>query len=98
MYVCQRSGAAGLPTSKKGHHMHTSLRLAPALLALCAALSAGAVHAQSAAQPASQGYQAILASPLRTPADRKTDERRKPAEFLAFAQVKPGMKAFDIAS
>jgi predicted methyltransferase len=81
--------------------MHTPLRFAPVLIALCAALAAGTACAESAAQSgahATQGYQAVLASPIRTPEDRKTDERRKPAEFLAFAQVRPGMKAFDLAS
>jgi predicted methyltransferase len=81
--------------------MHTPLRFAPVLLALCAALAAGTAAAQSTAAPAAQGgqnYQAVLASPIRTPDDRKMDARRKPAEFLAFAQVRPGMKAFDMAS
>ena len=78
--------------------MHTSLRFAPVLLALFAALATGTVSAQHATQSASQAYQATLASPIRTAEDRKQDERRKPAEFLAFAQVRPGMKAFDLAS
>ncbi|HEX8786765.1 MAG TPA: class I SAM-dependent methyltransferase [Telluria sp.] len=81
--------------------MQPSLRFAPVLLALCAALAGGTAFAQSgtpSASQASQAYQAALASPIRTPADRKTDERRKPAQFLAFAEVHPGMKAFDIAS
>lgn len=89
--------------------MHASLRSAPLrfvpLLALCAGLAAGTACAQSNAPSASQSssqtsqaYQAALASPIRTPDDRKTDARRKPAEFLAFAGVRPGMKAFDIAS
>ena len=81
--------------------MHTPLRFAPVLLALCAALAAGGASAQStssSAPQASQKYDAVLASPIRTPDDRKMDERRKPAEFLAFAEVRPGMKAFDIAS
>jgi predicted methyltransferase len=82
--------------------MHTSLRFAPVLLTLCAALAAGTSSAQSAAQhanqSASQSYSAVLASPIRTPDDRKMDERRKPAEFLAFAKVRPGMKVFDMAS
>ena len=44
------------------------------------------------------GYQAAIASPIRTDDDRKTDAKRKPAEFLAFAEVRPGLKALDIAS
>lgn len=30
--------------------------------------------------------------------DRKDDAKRKPAEFLAFAQVKPGMQVLDVAA
>ncbi|KLU34795.1 hypothetical protein AB595_22215 [Massilia sp. WF1] len=77
--------------------MRTSLRSALAFSALSAALLAGG-FAQAAGQPAGAGYQAAIASPIRTDDDRKTDAKRKPAEFLAFAEVRPGMKAFDIAS
>lgn len=76
--------------------MHTSLRFVPVLLALCAGL-AGPASAQSSTS-ASQPYAAAIASPIRNGDDRKDDDRRKPAEFLAFAQVKPGMKAFDLVS
>ena len=77
--------------------MRNPLRSALAFSALSAALLAGGfVHA--ADQPAGSGYQAAIASPIRTDDDRKTDAKRKPAEFLAFAEVRPGMKAFDIAS
>lgn len=81
--------------------MHTPRRFAPLLLALCAALAAGTAGAQTApssSAQASQTYQAVLASPIRTADDRKLDARRKPAEFLAFAQVHPGEKVFDMAS
>ncbi|MGO4477495.1 class I SAM-dependent methyltransferase [Massilia sp. 2TAF26] len=77
--------------------MRNPLRSALAFSALSAALLAGGfVHA--ADQPAASGYQAAIASPIRTDDDRKTDAKRKPAEFLAFAGVRPGMKALDIAS
>jgi predicted methyltransferase len=81
----------------KGLTMRTPLRFALAS-ALSAALLAGAFPALAADQPAASGYQAAIASPIRTDADRKDDAKRKPAEFLAFAQVKPGMKALDVAS
>jgi len=51
----------------------------------------------SAADGAPQ-YQAAISSPSRTDADRKDDAKRKPAEFLAFAQVKPGMKVLDVVT
>jgi predicted methyltransferase len=81
----------------KGLTMRTALRFAIALSSLSAALLAG-YPAQAADQPAASGYQAAVASPIRTDDDRKTDAKRKPAEFLAFAQVKPGMKALDVSS
>jgi predicted methyltransferase len=74
--------------------MRTPLRFA---LLFSAAL-ASALPAAAADQPAGAGYQAAVASPIRTDEDRKSDAKRKPAEFLAFAQVKPGMKALDVSS
>jgi predicted methyltransferase len=41
---------------------------------------------------------AAVSSPLRLDADRKDDAKHKPAEFLAFAQVKPGMKVLDLVA
>jgi|APCry1669189534_1035231.scaffolds.fasta_scaffold00090_20 predicted methyltransferase len=41
---------------------------------------------------------ALLASPVRLPADLGADASRKPVEFLNFTQIKPGMKALDIAA
>jgi predicted methyltransferase len=75
--------------------MHTQLRTAPLLIAL-GLLFAGAAPVHAAGQ--SQDWQAAIASPARTDDDRKSDAKRKPAEFLAFAQVRPGMKALDVAS
>ena len=43
-------------------------------------------------------YAAIVASPDRSDADRKTDQRRKPAELLAFSGVKTGMKVLDVGA
>jgi len=77
--------------------MRTSLRSALLFSAsLLAVLPAVSVIA--AGQPAGSSYQAAVASPIRTAEDHKDDAKRKPAEFLAFAEVKPGMKALDIAS
>lgn len=42
--------------------------------------------------------QAIVASPDRSDADRKNDERRKPAEMLAFIGVREGMTALDVSA
>jgi predicted methyltransferase len=41
---------------------------------------------------------AVVASPDRSDADRKIDERRKPEMLLAFAGVKPGMKVLEVGA
>jgi predicted methyltransferase len=74
--------------------MRTSLRFALLLSATLATV----LPVAAADQPSASGYQAAIASPIRTTEDRKTDAKRKPAEFLAFARVKPGMKALDVSS
>jgi len=43
-------------------------------------------------------YQNAIASPIRTDQDRRMDASRHPAEFLAFAQVQPGMKVLDVSA
>jgi predicted methyltransferase len=48
------------------------------------------------AQDAAVDYQAIVAAPDRSDADRQTDQRREPAKMLAFTGVKPGMKVLDM--
>jgi predicted methyltransferase len=40
----------------------------------------------------------VIASPSRTEQDRKIDAARHPAEFLAFAQARPGMKVLDVSA
>lgn len=63
---------------------------------IAAALLALAVLPHAFAQDTKQ-YESAIAHKARE-ADRKDDARRKPAEFLAFAQVKPGMQVLDIAA
>ena len=53
----------------------------------------GAVSAQNVKAP---DYEAIVASPDRSDADRQVDVRRQPAKMLAFAGAKPGMKVLDM--
>jgi predicted methyltransferase len=43
-------------------------------------------------------YDAIIAAPDRTDADRNTDKRRKPAQILAFTGIRPGMRVLDLAA
>ncbi len=49
------------------------------------------------AQPAPD-YAALLAAPDRSDADREADKRRDPLLFLAFADVRPGMKVLDMGA
>jgi predicted methyltransferase len=49
--------------------------------------------AQDAGAP---DYQAIVAAPDRSDADRQADARRQPAKLLAFAGVRTGMKVLDM--
>lgn len=77
--------------------------LAHALLALSAAALAGPFSsAQAAGQDSAasvqSSYQAAIANPARTDEDRKGDAKRKPAEFLAFAKVRPGMQVLDVSA
>ena len=57
---------------------------------------AAAMWVPAAAQDAAPDYQAIVAAPDRSDADRQTDERRDPARMLAFTGVKAGMKVLDM--
>ena len=43
-------------------------------------------------------FQALIASPDRSEADRKNDMRRKPAQMLAFYEVRPGMRVADLGA
>lgn len=60
------------------------------------ALLALAVMPFASAQDASS-YKAAIEHKARE-GDRKDDAKRKPSEFLAFAQVKPGMKVLDVSA
>ena len=52
-----------------------------------------AAAAQDARAP---DYEAIVASPDRSDADRQTDGRRQPAKMLAFTGARPGMRVLDM--
>ncbi len=43
-----------------------------------------------------QDYDAIVATPDRSDADRQTDQRRAPVKMLAFTGIKTGMKVMDV--
>jgi predicted methyltransferase len=79
--------------------MQKQNRLASAAFALTACGFFSHANAEPAAAPQAQSqYQSAINSPARTDDDRKSDAKRKPAEFLAFVQAKPGMKVLDLAA
>lgn len=61
------------------------------------ALFAGLIAGCATVAPAPD-YQALVASPDRSDADRTNDIRRKPVPFLAFMDVRPGMTVADISA
>src|SRR5450759_4763940 len=65
------------------------------LLSAAAAVLAGCAGMAQHAWEVTPEIRAVVASPDRSDADRKTDERRKPELMLAFAGVKPGMKVLE---
>ncbi len=75
------------------------LTLAALTLGLAALAGPGTALAEATNSAASAPqYAAIIASPLRTADDVKGDAKRKPAVFLAFTGVQPGMKVLDVAA
>ena len=67
-------------------------------IALLAAALLVALLAGCATEPAVPDFQALLASPDRSDADRKNDLRRNPAQLLAFYGVRPGMRVADLGA
>jgi predicted methyltransferase len=75
----------------------------PGLLGVLVSLSvlagSGAARAENAKTPdKAPDYEAVLASPDRSDADRQTDQRRQPARMLAFTGVSSGMKVLDMGA
>jgi len=76
-------------------------RLFSALLAtlvLAWAVNSYASPQSDVPQAAFDSYKQAVASPIRTDEDRDADAKRKPLEFLQFANVLPGMRVLDIAA
>jgi len=59
-------------------------------------IAASLLAAPLQAQPVPDFIAAAVASPERSAKDRERDARDKPAELLAFAGLKPGMKVADV--
>jgi predicted methyltransferase len=74
----------------------TSSRSHIGVLAILSILAGYAMFPAAAQEAATPDYQAIVAAPDRSDADRQTDRRREPARMLAFTGVKAGMKVLDM--
>ena len=77
------------------HSIHCRAGAIGVLVSLSMLACWGAVSAQETKAP---DYQAIVAAPDRSDADRQTDQRRQPAKMLAFTGVKGGMKVLDMGA
>jgi predicted methyltransferase len=64
------------------------------LIALAGCSSVSPDNPRAAAERA----QTVIASPIRTDQDRRMDASRRPAEFLPFTMVRPGMQVLDVAA
>src|SRR3954454_9461715 len=66
------------------------------ILASLVIVTGDAVAPAAAQDSTTPDYQAIVASPDRSDADRQTDKRREPAKMLGFTGVRSGMKVLDM--
>ena len=69
-----------------------------AVIAVGTTIAAWAACTCTFAQTATPDYASIIAAPDRSDADRQIDTRRDPLKFLAFAELRPGMKVLDIGA
>ena len=73
----------------------------PAILAtpvFVVSLLFGSLTEAAADLASTEHYQNAIQSPIRTEQDRRMDATRRPAEFLPFTQVKPGMQVLDVSA
>lgn len=81
-------------------HMELNRLLAalPVLAGAISMLGACASFAPADDRAMAEAYRQVIANPIRTDQDRRTDTARHPAEFLAFTQVRPGMQVLDVSA
>jgi predicted methyltransferase len=70
----------------------------PVLVGAISMLGACASFAPADDRAMTEAHRQVIANPIRTDQDRRTDAARHPAEFLAFTQVRPGMQALDVSA
>ena len=66
------------------------------ILASLVIVAGDAIVPAAAQDSVTPDYQAIVASPDRSDADRQTDKRREPVKMLGFTGVRGGMKVLDM--
>jgi predicted methyltransferase len=83
----------------QGIFMLRSIHRCPSAVGVLVSLSMLAgLSAASAEGTRPPDYEAIVAAPDRSDADRLTDQRRQPARMLAFTGATDGMKVLDMGS
>jgi predicted methyltransferase len=81
----------------KGIFMVKSIYYRASLFGVLIVFSMVATSRMAEAQDAkAPDYEAIVAAPDRSDADRQTDQRRQPAKMLAFTGLRSGMKVLDM--
>ena len=69
-----------------------------ASLVVLLGIASGCATTPAGSNTVVENYDAVIASPIRTDQDRRMDAARKPAQFLPFTQVKPGMHVLDVSA
>ncbi|MFL6816360.1 MAG: class I SAM-dependent methyltransferase [Bradyrhizobium sp.] len=70
----------------------------PSVLGMVVSLSLLAASAFAADSAKAPDFEAIVAAPDRSDADRQTDQRRQPVKMLTFTGVGSGMKVLDMGA
>jgi predicted methyltransferase len=70
----------------------------PGVLGMVVSLSMLAASAFAAESAKAPDFEAIVAAPDRSDADRQTDQRRQPVKMLTFTGVGSGMKVLDMGA
>lgn len=76
------------------------IRHSPAIFIfmLLTSLLASGCASMSPPQEQRAAAERVVANPIRTEQDRKTDAARKPIDFILFAGVRPGMRVLDVSA
>ena len=76
----------------------TRRSLAIACFTMLSTLLASGCATTSSPQEQRADAERVIASPIRSEQDRKTDAARKPVDFMLFTGVRPGMRVLDVSA